>query len=189
MSNLKIDFKNSSFIPYLISVLGVIIIIGAFFLPYASATDSYKERLERHPDEIFAQEVNMTNEDAVSISLFEYLRVYIAGINIDSYQDYGVIYTVVIGLMGAFSLLTFLFVILKKPVAYLVFDCITFGVFCLLNWDFNDRWIVPNSRYDWGAAYYLYYIGAILLFVGAVWYIISRAKAKKAQNNKIEPLN
>lgn len=155
MSNLKIDLKNSSFIPYLISVLGVIIIIGAFFLPYAE------------------------------FSLFEYLRMYISAIGMDSYQDYGIIYTVVIGLMAVFSLLTLRFVILRKPIAYLVFDCITFGVFCLLNWDFKDRGIVN----DWGVAYYLYYIGVILLFVGAVWFIIYKSKEKKAQNNKIDTTN
>ncbi len=189
MSNLKIDLKNSSFIPYLISVLGVIIIIGAFFLPYASATDSYKERLERQPDGIFAQEFNMTNEDVVNMSLFEYLRMYSAAIGIDDYQDYAIIYTVVIGLMAVSSLLTLIFVILRKPIAFLIFNCISFGVFCLINWDFNDRGIVPNNRYDFGAAYYLYYIGAILLFVGAIWFIITKAKEKKVQNNKIDTTN
>ncbi len=131
----------------------------------------------------------MTNEDAVNISLFEYLRMYSEAIDIDGYQGYAIIYTVVIGLMALFSLLTLLFVILKKPIAYLVFDCITFGVFCLLNWDFEDRGIVSNSRYDFGTAYYLYYIGAILLIVGAVWFIISKSKEKKAQNNKIDTTN
>ena len=46
--------------------------------------------------------------------------------------------------------------VLKKTIALFVFNDLTFGVFSLIGWDFEDRGVVPCSNFDFGAAYYQY---------------------------------
>ena len=49
----------------------------------------------------------------------------------------------------------------------------------LLSWDFKDRGVVPNNTYGWGISYYLYCIGAIIVFAGGVWLLVEKIRAKK----------
>ena len=66
-------------IPFGITLAGVVLMIIMLFLPYASATSEYKEVLNQNKEGIFAQEIGMTNADAVHISLVKYARIYAAG--------------------------------------------------------------------------------------------------------------
>lgn len=38
---------------------------------------------------------------------------------------------------------------------------------------------MPNNRYDWGIAYYLYFIGIAVVFAGAIWMLVAKIQQKR----------
>ncbi|MDE5576066.1 MAG: hypothetical protein K2J11_01590 [Oscillospiraceae bacterium] len=174
--------KIFKYVPLIIALCGVIMLIAAFFLPYAAADSEYKEWLVDHADGMYAEEIGMTNSDAIGISPFEFLRIYIYGASnySGSNQTISVICIVMIGLIAGFTLLCTLFAALRKPIPLIVFDILTLAVLLLMNYDFESRGVISNGRYDWGIASYLYFIGFTVTFVGAVWLLIIKIKAKKS---------
>lgn len=174
--------KILRYAPFIIALCGVILLIAAFFLPYAASNGEYGKWLSDHADGMYAEEIGMTNRDAIGISPFEFLRIYIYGASNYSgdTQTISIICVVVIGLIAGFKLLCTLFAALRKPIPLIVFDILTFGAFLLMNFDFEDRGIIQNTNYSWGAAYYFYYIGAVVILVGSVWLLVAKIKAKNS---------
>lgn len=171
--------RNTLFFPALIALVGSIILVVAFFLPYSSATEEYKEYLRNNSDSMYFEEIGMTNGEAVGISMLEFGRMYAKAAEMGMSEAVSIICMVLIAIIGLFSLLTLLFAILKKPIVLFIFNALNFGIFSMLNWDFRDRGIMPTSSYDWGISYYLYYIGALGALVGAVYLFIAKIKIKK----------
>ncbi len=173
--------KIFRYVPAAIALFGVIMLFAAFFLPYAAANAEYSEWLSNNADSMYAEEIGMTNGDAMGISPLEFLRMYIYGVSnySGSNQMISIICIVMIGLIAVFTLLCALFAVLRKPIPLIVFDILTFAVLLLMNFDFEDRGVISNSRYNWGAAKYFYFIGIAITIVGAVWLLITKIKAKK----------
>lgn len=176
-----LKIKNKMFAPFCVSLIGSLMIIAAFFLPYTSATDNYKVYLENNPDEMYAEEISMTNENAVGISMLEYARIFGFATEMDDEwsQEVGIADLTVIVSIGLFSLLTLLFSLLKKPVPTIIFNLLNFGAFRLLSWDFEDRGVIPSGNFDWSISYYLYHICALIVIAGAVWCLVTKIQAKK----------
>ena len=147
----------------------------------ASATDEYKEALEKFSDSMYIEELNMTNEEAINISLFEFIRIYSSETGKEISNDLSIVYVVVIAAFAVFALLTLLFSILRKSIPVIVFNILTFAVLRLIIWDFEDRGVISNSRYDWGIAQYIGYIGIAIVMVGAVALLVVKMKDKKQQ--------
>lgn len=176
--------KILRYTPFIIALCGAILLSAAFFLPYATSNSEYGEWLSNHADSMYAEAIGMTNRDAMGISPFEFLRIYIYGASnyLGDMQTISIICVVVIGLIAVFTLLCTLFAALRKPIPLIIFDILTFGAFLLMNFDFEDRGIVQNSNYSWGAAYYLYFIGVVVTLIGAVWLLVTKIKVKKANS-------
>ncbi len=183
---MSINIKNDKlFIPFIITLIGSILMITSVFLPYATAIDDHAESIKEHPDQIVYEEIDMTAEDMFHISMAEYANVYSQlSEQFWGSSANGIFYVVMVALIGGFALLSVIFSVLKKPIAILVFDILSFGVFCLQNWDYTDRGVIPSSSYDWGMGYYIFYIAAIVTVIGAIWLLISKIKSKK--DNDIE---
>lgn len=179
--------SKNKFMPWAIALFGAIILIAAFFLPYAAAKADYGEWLSEHPDNMYAEEIGMTNKDAVGISPFEFFRMYLYyASNSSGYnQTVSIICVVTLGLTAGFTLLCALFAALRKPVPLIVFDVLTFAVLLLMNFDFEDRGVIPNRNYDWGAAKYVYFIGIAVTFAGAVWLLITKIKNRVRKGKSV----
>lgn len=163
-------------IPFLITLLSALLLVSTIFMPYASATDTFAERIDKMPDTIVDTKLNMTAEDMRHISMFEYAQAYI---NINDVYAVGIVYVVFVAMIGAFALLTLLFALLKKPIPVIIFSVLALGTFLIQNWDYSDRGVVPGNNYDWGIAYYLFFAAFVLILGGAVWMLVCKIKAKK----------
>ena len=86
-----------------------------------------------------------------------------------------------IAAFAVFALLTLLFSILRKSIPVIVFNILTFAVLRLIIWDFEDRGVISNSRYDWGIAQYIGYIGIAIVILVAVSLLFVKMKDKKQQ--------
>ena len=109
-------------------LIGSAILLLTLFMPFASATDEYKEALEKFSDSMYIEELNMTNEEAINISLFEFIRIYSSETGKEISNDLSIVYVVVIAAFAVFALLTLLFSILRKSIPVIVFNILTFAV-------------------------------------------------------------
>lgn len=170
--------KSKLFIPFIVTIAFSLILAASFLLPFASATDEYREYLLSYPDAMNLAEINMTNADSVNISLLGFIRIYGGSASLGMFSELGIIY-VIISCIGLFSLFTLVFAVLKKPVPTIVFTVLSFIVFLMIKWDFTDRGIIPSVTYNWGVSHYIYYIIPALTLASAIWLLTIKIKAKK----------
>lgn len=164
--------------PRIAALIGALIIIAAFFLPIATATEEHREHLEKYADYMNVEEINMTNEDAIDVSVFDFARMY--GVLLDTgNRDLGVLMLIVIAVIAVGSVLALLMAFAKKPIATIIFSVLAMGAEWLLLWDFKDRGVFPGNDYGYGMAYYLYYAGAVVILAGAIWMMITKIKLKR----------
>lgn len=86
---------------------------------------------------------------------------------------------VIIGSIMVFSLITLLFVVLKKPIGIIIFNIFIFIAFYMMVWDLNDHGVLKRSLNHWSISYYLYFIAIIVVLAGAIWMLVSKIKMKK----------
>lgn len=165
-------------------VMGIVaaaMLVVAFFLPYASAVDDYRETLGSISDNPYSEIVGMSNGDIADLSLAEYVRIYSAAEELGMPELFATIYVPVMVAPVALSALCLLFSALRKPVPMIVFSALIVATILLLSWDFEDRGVIPSSNYDWGVAKWVYLLAGIAVVACAVWQIVLRRQSKKAQ--------
>ncbi len=173
------DQKKRLMIPFVIALAGSLVLIITLFLPFASAKDDYKEYLRKYSDDMFSEEIEMTNKEAINLSLFEYGRIYAKTAEMGIQKAMSITCLVAISIFAVLVILTTLFSLLKKPIVTIIFDLFSFGAFRLIMWDFNDRGVIPSRNYGWGIARYFCYIGAAVALVGAIYLLVTKLKIKK----------
>lgn len=181
MDNIK-AISNKLLIPFFVTLIGALFMFITIFLPYTTATEEQSERFKAYPDEIVYEKLDMTAKDMINISMVEYANVY-GNLSEQIWGDtsYGIFYIALVALIGVFSLLSILFSVLKKPIAVIIFSLLSFGVFSIQNFDYTDRGVVPSNTYEWGTAYYAFYIAFAITFVGAIWMLVSKRIQKKQE--------
>lgn len=182
------DLKNKLLIPFIVTVIGTLLMVVTVFLPYATAIDDHAENIKENPDAVVYEELDMTAQDMMNISMVEYANVY-SNLADQLFGDpsYGIFYVVLVALIGGFALLAAFFAFLKKPIAVIIFSVLSFGVFSLQNWDYTDRGVIPSSSYDWGTGYYVFYVAAVVTLVGAIWLLVNKILTKKQSKVQDNP--
>ena len=167
-------------LPRVFAIAAAALALAAFFLPYISATDEFRAYLGIQADEKMFETADLTIGEMADMSLYTYGRVYYqAGEEIFHSKQSGIFYGVLLFSVAAFAALMILFALGKKPVFLLICDLLMAGCFYLINWDFLDRGIMPDSRRVWGISHSLYYPLAAVIAVCAVWMFFAKRKAKR----------
>lgn len=144
-------------------VAGALMLVAAFFLPWASAGDEFRDAAALAPDVVFYEPTGMTVSGATDISLMEYAQVY--GSMGGTWQVYMVIMYATAGVAAV----ALVFAAFGKPVPTVVFGIAAFAASRLLVWDFGDRGVLPNGTHDWGLAPAVYIVGFVVVLVASVW--------------------
>lgn len=159
-------------------VIGALLLVAAFFLPWASADADFRDAAAEMPQVMFYEPTGMTAEDATDISLMEYAQVY--GSVGGTWQVYTAIMYATLGA----ATLALVLAALGRPVGAAVFGTVTFAASRLLVWDFGDRGVLPNSTHDWGMAPTVYIVATLVLVAAAVWMFVLKRQEKAAQVDK-----
>lgn len=165
--------------PVLITIIGSVLMLLMLFLPFASATEDYKEKLLKYEDEMYVEEIGMTNGEAVNISLYEFGKMYVEAANQGMHKEISIACIVIISLFAGFSILTLLLSLFKKSMGIIIFDLLAIGTFKIICFDFEDRGVLPSSSFDWGIVSWMVYVIGMLVFAGAIWLFVEKRKAKK----------
>ncbi len=174
-SNGKIGGKETkTSLPFVIAVIGVLFMIVALFLPYITAVGDMAEYIDKYPDVIEVESLNITARDMEKASFVTVSKI----INAAYGEDDAAVAKVIVFLFCGLFALTALFVILKKHIAVIVFNLLTCGVFFFLNSLMKSDFIGEN-KYGWGVGYYVILIAAVAIFAGAIWLLVTKATLKR----------
>ena len=164
-------------LPFIVALIGVLILVIGMFLPYITAVGEMGEYIEKYPDRIEIKDLELTASDLKDIPVISVSQI-ITGIY---GEDDGAIADVIVMVFGGFLALTALFVILKKPIAIMIFDLLTFGSFSFLNFAMKEDFIDPD-KYAWGIGYTTIQIAIAIVFVTAIWMLVKKIIAKRELN-------
>lgn len=176
--------KNKLFIPYVITLIGTIMMFLLLVLPFTTATDEYAERLDRFVDTEVYKGLSLTCADVKNVNLVDYARIYVAvGENLWKNEYAGWIYAGLIAAIGLFSLIAVIKAIRKKPIGIIISTIFTMITVAIFNWDLSARHVVQNENYVWGVAHYCYYIIPVIIIVGSIWLFIKKRQLNKDISN------
>lgn len=161
-------------LPFIVALIGVLILVVGLFLPYITAAGEMAEYIENNPDRIEIKDLGLTAGDLKDIPVISVSQI-ITGIY---GEDDGAIANVIVMIFGGFLALTALFVILKKPIAVIIFNLLTYGVFAFLSAYMKEDFI-DSDKYAWGIGYAIIQVAVAVVFVAAIWMLVKKIIAKR----------
>ena len=160
------------------TIVAALLLVAAFFLSYASGTQEFREGLSSMSANPYSETLGMSNDDIADLSLAEYVRIYSAAGELGMPEEFATVYVPLTVAPAALGVLTLLFAALRKPIPSAVFSVLTVSLTFLLNWDFEDRGVIPSSNYNWGIARWVYLVAGIAVIACAVWQIVLRKQSR-----------
>lgn len=161
-------------LPFIVALIGVLVLVVGMFLPYMTAVGELAEYIEKYPDSIEIEEFAMTASDLKDIPMMSMGRIATSAYS----EEEGILFNVIVIVFASLSALTALFVILKKPIAVMIFELIAFGSFTVLNMATKADFFGAD-KYAWGIGYYAIVIAFAIVFAGAIWMLLKKIAAKK----------
>ena len=160
------------------TIVAALLLVVAFFLPYAAGTQEFREGLGSMSANPYSETLGMSNEDLADISLFEYARIYSASDELGMGDAFATVYVPLTVAPAVLGVLTLFFAALRKPIPSVVFSVLAVALTFLLNWDFEDRGVIPSSSYDWGIARWVYLVAGVAVIACAIWQIVLRKQSR-----------
>lgn len=175
--------KQKAILPFIVTLIGALVMVACVFLPYSTATEEQAEWIENYPDTMVMEEMNLSAANMKNVSLLKYAHIYYT-MSDEYWHDsaIGVFYIVLVAMVAGGALVAALFAFKRKPLWSIIFSTISTGVFQLLNYDFTDRGVIPSDSYDWGIAHTIFPIAAIVAQVSALWMLIQKIIVKHKIN-------
>ena len=178
--NMKKSLNEKLKLPFVVVLIGVLILIVGMFLPYMTAVGELAEYIEKYPDNIEIEEFDMTASDLKDIPMMLMGRIAASAYN----EEEGILFDIIVIVFASLSALTALLVILKKPIAVMIFELIAFGSFTILNMATKADFFGAD-KYAWGIGYYAIVIAFVIVFAGAIWMLVKKIAAKKELKTEI----
>ena len=160
------------------TIVAALLLVVAFFLPYASGTQEFREGLSSMSANPYSETLGMSNDDIVDLSLAEHVRIYSAAGELGMPEEFAAVYVPLMVAPAVLGVLTLLFAALRKPIPSIIFSVLTLALTFLLNWDFEDRGVIPGSNYDWGIARWVYLVAGIAVIACSVWQVVPRKQSR-----------
>lgn len=166
--------------PAVVAMIGAFLMVLCIFLPYSTATEERAEWIDKYPDTVVFEEMNVTAADMRNISMLQYTRMYYT-MSEALWHDstVGVFYIVMVAIIGCAALGAALFAMGRKPIGCVIIGAVSYGAVHIMNLDFTQRGVIPSSSYDWGMAHTLFPVAAVILAAGAIWMLAKKIIAKK----------
>ncbi len=150
-------------------------LVAAFFLPWASANDAYREAAAQAPEIVVYEDTGITAAQAADLSLLEFAQIY------GSMESAWTLYMYLMYALLGISAVSLVCAAAGKPIATSVFALLACALSRLLVWDYEDRGALPNATHDWGIAPTIYLGATVVIVVIAVLVVVMQRKGKATQ--------
>lgn len=168
-------------LPFVATLISLLIMVIALFLPYISAVGDMAEYIEKNPDRIEIESLDLTASDLKRVPIISTNKV-VTGVYGE--EDGKIANGIVLALVATL-IISSLFAVLKKPIGVMLFDLLTGGIFFFLNTLMKDVFI-SDDRYAWGVGYYILLFFAIVTFGAAIWLLVTRICIKQQIKRKLQ---
>lgn len=165
----KKNLNKKLVLPFIVALIGVVVMIAAMFLPYMNAQGKLAEYIELL-DSMEMEEENISPTPSI-VSVSEIIATIYG-------EDDGKIAEIIVLVLGGCIALTALFVLFKKPIAIMIFDLLAYGVFAFLSAYMKEDFIDPD-KYAWGIGYTVIQAAIAVVFVAAIWMLVKKIIAKR----------
>ena len=169
---------NKPTIIYFIVVILSLLLISTFFMPYMSTVGDSREALLDFGDNEIYDELNMTSDEFADISLIEFAKISLSILGDD--EEFVTIFTIIIAMVGGFTLLASLFALLKKCKASIAFTFLAIGSFTITFGTLLKDAMIDDDMLEKGIATTAFYLIAVALIVANIVFIIQKKAYKKA---------
>ena len=167
-------FKNKIIVPFVVSLIGILILIIAIFLPYLTAVGDLSEYIDTYSDTIAIKDSDVTLGELAKVPFISVSKLITSVWGEDDAQVTDIFLIV----FGSFTLLTTLFIFLKKPILTMICDILTCCTFVILGILMREDFI-GTDKYMWGIGLLLMLIAVIIIFIGSAWMLVSKIIQKK----------
>lgn len=89
-------------------------LIITLFVPFASATDDHREYLEKYANTVSIEELDITNEQLLDVSLFKFARIYSALSGMEISRDISISCIAMISVFAFFAAINIAFFYIKE---------------------------------------------------------------------------
>lgn len=172
---------SNIFVPTVVCIVAAaLIFVCVMFLPSVSAGKEYAKELKSAPATETIPGSNIKAKDIINMSLVELTCLYNALSKTASGDDalVGIIAIVMTVGVCAFTILTALFAFWERPIWTFIFNLLSFGFMYIFNLLFTST-PVDAETYYFGIGYYLSYIAAAVVAIGAIWMLIAKIISKR----------
>ena len=161
--------KNRSrflLLPAIAVLIAIVFLLMCYWFPLLAANDAWRKYLFFRPNEPVASNVHLTNEKLMDISLVELFALYWEK---DAINDTVVAIFVfaIFGGVASIALISLLFALLKKPIAVIVLNFLSMGIFFLLMAVIKKE--INFDNYMWSYGRLLFFAGFVLVFLTSLW--------------------
>ena len=161
-------------LPFIVILIGVLILIAGMFLPYMTAVGELAEYIEKHPDSIEIAEFDITAGDLKDVPMVLMGMIAASAYNTEE----GILFSAIIIAFAFFAALTALFAALRKPIAVIIAELLSCGTFAFLDFGSNADFY-GIDMYARGSGYYVIATGFVIVFAGAIWMLVKKIVTKK----------
>ncbi len=172
------QIEKNQIIPFILAILGSLLMIITLFLPFSTATEDFKAEINKNPEFVIYEDIDLKAKDVVNRSMIDYAKVYRSMSNRLFATNEGIIYVGIVATIGIFALIALISSVFKKATPTIIFAILSFLVFAFLSFDFYHRGEIPSDSYNWGFGYYIFYVATIITLVGAIWLLVVKHKNK-----------
>ncbi|MBQ4119319.1 MAG: hypothetical protein IJD45_02895 [Clostridia bacterium] len=170
--------EKNQLIPFILAVFGSLLMIITLFLPFSTATEDFKAEINKNPEYVIYEDIDLKAKDVVNRSMVDYAQVYSTMTSRLFAGNEGVIYVGIVGAIGIFALIGLISALFRKATPTIIFTILSFFVFAFLGFDFYHRGEIPSESYNWGFGYYIFYVATVITVIGAIWLFAMKHKNK-----------
>ena len=174
-------------VPALVALISAVVLLLSVFLPYMVANKAYSDMIGDYGNEIAIPGTDLTAKDLKEVSLSEFAsiadalaKVYPSGSGVE-------LVSAMVWILAGCAIAAGLFAFFKKPVGIIIFSVLAYGVSAIFEAGMKESGVLSASIYDYGLAHTLIPLAVLGCIVGAIWLIVEKNKAKKAQVTFVYP--
>lgn len=148
---------------YLITLLGVAIMLVSIFLPYMNAVGEFAEYIKENPRVIEDELLSIRAEDYQSIHIFYNRHIFIS-----LYKNFQQAYIeLILYIVIILSALTCVFCVFKKAMSAMVFNLL--GIATFICFIYNTNRFFSKNSFAPGIGFYALLIAQLIIFFGSLW--------------------
>lgn len=161
-------------------VVGAVLLVASFFLPYLSATPEYRSSLDALSSSASSLGVSVPSDQMADISLFSMMQLFTGDQIPGLATGVAAIYIGFFGSQAVLAVITLILALCGRPIGTAIFGIMAGGLSGSMFTSLLAQGAADGQAYTWGIGSWMYLVGAAVVIVCSVALAIRKHSLKKA---------